>query len=128
MKPQTAAYLEKSGQALDKARRVLAIDIPDEAGRHAYYAQFHAAQALIFERTGTVAKSHRGVSSQFHKIAKDDAAIGSNLARDLSATYHFKEAADYETGTAAMISPDDARTAIATAENFVAVVRRALKP
>ena len=35
MKPQAAAYLEKFDQSLDKARRVLAIDLPDEAGRHA---------------------------------------------------------------------------------------------
>jgi uncharacterized protein (UPF0332 family) len=128
MKPQTAAYLEKSDQALDKARRVLAIDIPDEAGRHAYYAQFHAAQALIFERTDKISKSHKGVSSQFHRLAKAEPAVGSRLASDLSATYHFKEAADYETGTSALISADDARSAIATAEHFVAVIRRVLTP
>ncbi len=128
MKPQAAAYLEKSDQSLDKARRVLAIDLPDEAGRHAYFAQFHAAQALIFERTDKIAKSHKGVSSQFHKLAKSDSAVGVKLARDLSATYHFKEAADYETGTAALISADDAHAAIATAVEFPAVIRRVLTP
>ena len=128
MKPETAAYLDKACQSLDKARRVLAIDIPDEAGRHAYFAQFHAAQALIFERTDKIAKSHKGVSSQFHKLAKAEAAIGPRLASDLSATYHFKEAADYETGTAAMITPADARDAISMAESFVAVIARVLTP
>ncbi len=33
----------------------------DEAGRAAYYAGFHAAQALIVERTGRSPKSHAGV-------------------------------------------------------------------
>ena len=126
MMPQTSAYLAKANQTLDKARRVLAIDIPDEAGRHAYYAQFHAAQALIFERTDKISKSHKGVSSQFHKLAKDEPAIGTDLARDLSATYHFKEAADYETDTAAMITAADARDAISTAEHFVAVISKVL--
>jgi uncharacterized protein (UPF0332 family) len=60
---QTSAYLAKANQALDKARRVLAIHIADKAGRHAYYAQFHAAQALIFERMDKISKSHKGVSS-----------------------------------------------------------------
>jgi uncharacterized protein (UPF0332 family) len=55
---QTSAYLAKANQALDKARRVLAIDIAGEAGRHAYYAQFHAAQALIFER---MERTSRGI-------------------------------------------------------------------
>ena len=50
MKPETADFLSAADIALSKARRILAIDIPDEAARHAYFAQFHAAQALIFER------------------------------------------------------------------------------
>jgi uncharacterized protein (UPF0332 family) len=123
MKPQAAAYLLKANQSLDKARRVLAINIPDEAGRHAYYAQFHAAQALIFERTDKISKSHKGVSIQFHKLSKTDPAIGSDLAKDLSATYHFKEAADYEIGAAALVSVADADSAIVTAERFVTIIR-----
>ena len=51
MKPQTAAYLANAIEAVADARRILAIDIPRQAGRLAYYAEFHAAQALIFERT-----------------------------------------------------------------------------
>jgi hypothetical protein len=48
MKEVPAAYLAKARQALDKARRVAGIGIDDEAGRHAYSAAFHAAQAPIF--------------------------------------------------------------------------------
>jgi hypothetical protein len=36
MKQQTAAYLEKADQTLDKARRVHDMEMYDEAGRHAY--------------------------------------------------------------------------------------------
>ncbi len=36
MKEATAAYLAKAAQSLDKSRRVLAIGLHDEAGRHAY--------------------------------------------------------------------------------------------
>ncbi len=34
---------------------------PDEAGRAAYLAGLHAAQALNVESTGNTVKSHRGV-------------------------------------------------------------------
>jgi uncharacterized protein (UPF0332 family) len=40
----------------------------DEAGRAAYLAGYHAAQALIFERTGREAKTHKGAHTQFNKM------------------------------------------------------------
>ena len=53
MKPQTSAYLD-SDEAIRDAKQILAINIPRQSARLAYYAQFHAAQALIFERTDKV--------------------------------------------------------------------------
>ena len=77
MKEATAAYFDKARQSLDKARRVLAIGIHDEAGRHAYYAAFHAAQALIFERNGKISASHQGVKTEFARLAESDPRIES---------------------------------------------------
>ena len=122
MKPQAEAYLASAGEALSDAKQILAIHIPRQAARLAYYAQFHAAQALIFERTGKIAKTHKGVQILFHRLIKQEAAIGPGLSGDLSASYHFKEAADYETGTAGTISSGDAAEAIRTAERFLAVI------
>jgi hypothetical protein len=52
VKPQTAAFLAKSREFLDKANDLFgAHHWPDEAGRAAYLAGLHAAQALIFETT-----------------------------------------------------------------------------
>jgi hypothetical protein len=51
---------------------------------------------LIFGRTGKVAKTHKGVQALFHRLIRQEAAIGLGLAGNLSASYHFKEAADYE--------------------------------
>ena len=78
---------------------------------------------MIFERTGKIAKTHKGVQTLFHRLIKQEAAIGSGLAGDLSASYHFKEAADYETGAAGAISSGDATEAIRTAEHFLAVIK-----
>ena len=60
MTPETSDFLVAAERALSNARNILAIDIPDQAARLAYYAQFHAAQALIFERTAKISKTHKG--------------------------------------------------------------------
>ncbi len=128
MKPQTVAYLDSADEALRDAKRILGIDIPRQAARLADYAQFHAAQALIFERTDKSAKTHKGVDKQFHLLALAEPSFPPGLAATMSAAYHFKEAADYETGTAGAVSSADAEDAIAAGEQFVSAVRQALTP
>jgi uncharacterized protein (UPF0332 family) len=54
-------HLDKAGRCLIRARTILAAGIGEDAGRNAYLAAFHAAQALIAERTGKDAKPHKGV-------------------------------------------------------------------
>ncbi|MGE5271905.1 MAG: hypothetical protein ACM3JG_19770 [Thiohalocapsa sp.] len=52
MKPESADFLNKARSFLVKARNELnVLGYADEAGRAAYLAALHAAQALIFERT-----------------------------------------------------------------------------
>ena len=126
MKPQSLAFLEKAEQALEKSRRVLEIRIPDEAGRHAYYAAFHAAQALIFQHPDKAAKSHWGVKSQFARLAKSDPLIDRQLPVFLIKAYHLKSVADYETNAANSITIAEAASALTMAERFVAVIRDVL--
>jgi uncharacterized protein (UPF0332 family) len=57
--PEAEEHLDKAREALSKARGLLDVmHYSDEAARAAYLAGFHAAQALISERTGRIAKSH----------------------------------------------------------------------
>jgi uncharacterized protein (UPF0332 family) len=63
VKAQTSAYLDKSRELLDGANAILRIDLYEAAGRTAYLAGFHAAQALIFETSGRIYKSHSGVQA-----------------------------------------------------------------
>jgi uncharacterized protein (UPF0332 family) len=74
---------------------MLAAELPDEAGRMAYLAGFHAAQALIFERTGRTPKPHRGFRSQFGSLAITEAWITPSLRRFLTRGYDIKSLADY---------------------------------
>ena len=76
MKPEAAQYLDKARQALKEAHAVAGIELAEAAGRAAYLAAFHAAQALIFERNAKVPKTHRGVHAQFSRLAKDTPELG----------------------------------------------------
>ncbi len=127
MKPATNDYLQAADRALDKSRIVHGVGLFDEAGRHAYYAMFHAAQATIFERTSRIAKTHRGVSRQFHLICMSDPQLGTELSSGLSRAYQFKEMADYEVGTIPPVSPEEATAALDTAKKFVAQVRQVIE-
>jgi uncharacterized protein (UPF0332 family) len=80
MNEPSQAYLEKARQSLSEARAIAEIRLYEAAGRAAYLAAYHAAQALILARTNKVAKTHSGVRSEFARIAKDDPMIDRKLA------------------------------------------------
>ena len=126
MTPEAASYMTAADRALSDARVVFTANLPHQAARLAYYAQFHAAQALIFERTGKIAKTHKGVGRQFHLLAKAERSFPPGLAAELSSAYKYKEFADYDTDQATPITVVQATDAIATAERFVAAVRQAI--
>ena len=64
MTPEAVSYLEKARQCLTYARINLSVNLGNDAGRNAYLAAFHSAQALIFDRTGKAAKTHQGVHTE----------------------------------------------------------------
>jgi len=49
--------LDKARDCLARARIILAAGVGEDAGRNAYLAGFHAAQAVIRARTGRTAKT-----------------------------------------------------------------------
>ena len=126
MKPEAAAFLDKAREFLEKAEDMLADDWPDEAGRAAYLAGLHAAQALIIERTGKVIKRHRGVQSELRRLTKDEPRFNLDLRVFLGRAYNLKAVADYETGPGSRVSVESARATIDTARRFVESVARLL--
>jgi uncharacterized protein (UPF0332 family) len=117
--PETALHLAKARQSLAKAHAMLAIEMADEAGRTAYLAAFHAAQAIIFERTARTPKTHRGVRTQFGALARAEPSIDISLRQFLTDGYDLKTVADYEIDPAAAVSIEDAKAAIETSRRFV---------
>ncbi len=93
--------------------------MPRIAGREAYLAAFHAAAALVYERTGMVTRTHRGLRAQFARIASDEPGIDQALSEFLGRAYELKSLADYGTGAEASISVATAKAAVETAARFV---------
>jgi len=60
MTPQAARSPDKAQQLLGEAETMLRVRLNEAAGRTAYLAAYHAAQAPIFERAGKVLKTHAG--------------------------------------------------------------------
>ena len=119
MTPEVAAYLDKARQSLANARALIAIGLSNDAGRNAYFAAFHSAQAFIFSRTGKVAKTHSGTRSEFSRLAKSEPLLDRSVTGFLARAYALKEVADYDTGPDATIPIDRSCAALESAEQFV---------
>ena len=104
MTPEAAAFLTKSHELLRRAPELLALGFTDDAGRAAYLAGFHAAQALIFERNGRSPKTHSGVQSEFARWAKDEPNIDIEMRAFLGRAFNLKAIADYEVGSGSKVT------------------------
>jgi uncharacterized protein (UPF0332 family) len=125
--PEASAYLERAREDLDDARKLLSVPLAKIAGRSAYFAAFHAAEALIVERTGKVAKTHAGVRAEFARLLKDASGLERSLATILARAYKYKELADYGVGRGTVITDQEACLAVEDATHFVDRVATLLK-
>lgn len=128
MTPQAAHFLKKAQVLLAQADTMLGVALNDAAGRNAYLAGFHAAQAYIFERMGKVFKTHNGVQTEFLRLTKADPRIDVELRPFLASPYDLKAIADYETGPGSEISPVRAAEAVETGKRFVAHIGAHVTP
>jgi uncharacterized protein (UPF0332 family) len=116
--PEAARFLDKARLCLADATLYQPI-VPRIAGREAYLAACRAAEALIFERIGKIAKTHRGLRSQFSQFARDEPSIDQTISEFLGRAFELKSLADHGTGTEAEIFAATATAAVATASRFV---------
>ncbi len=128
MTPQAANYLEKARKLLADADRMLNVGLSDAAGRAAYLAGFHVAQAFIFERLGKVYKTQKGVQTEFLRLTKSEPDVDSELRSFLVHAYNLKAIADYETGPGAEISAELAAPAVQNAKRFAIHFSRLITP
>ena len=107
MTPGSGELLDKARDCLARARIILAAGVGEDAGRDAYFAGFHVAQAVIRARTGKAAKTHRGVHRLLSQFARREPHLA-DLARFLSQACNLKAGADYELGPGAGVPLDRA--------------------
>ena len=124
MRPQAAAFFEKSHELLEQAGTMLRVELTEAAGRTAYLAGYHAAQALIFEREDRVFKTHKGVQGEFARLVKDDPRFDIELRAFLGRAYDLKAIADYESGPGSKVTHAQANEAITAARSFVAAIEK----
>lgn len=127
MKPETREHVSKARDDLDDAVAIMSIGLAKISARSAYYAAFHAAEALIFEFTGKIAKTHSGVRSELARLMPELPGINRIFLVFLAQAYKFKEISDYGVGDAAVVSDDEARTAIDEAAVLIEQVTALLK-
>jgi uncharacterized protein (UPF0332 family) len=121
VKGQSGAFLEKSQELLNEADAILGINRYEAAARAVYMAGLHAAQALIFETTGRIYKTHSGGNGEFSRLVRDDPRVDDPIRAFLGRPYNLKAIADYQTGPV-RTSRRSAREAIDTARRFAANV------
>ncbi len=118
MTPEIGEHLNKARECLTRAKIILGAGVGEDAGRDAYLAAFHAAQAFILARSGKVVKTHRGVHRLFSQLVKTELRLA-EFPRFLSQAYNLKDIADYELGPTAAVPLDRASAAIDQAERFI---------
>ncbi len=77
-------------------------------------------------RSGKIAKTHRGVRSEFSRLAKDDPRVEVDLKSFLAEAYKYKELGDYGVKTGVIITMQIAEDTIKTARRFIACVAEIL--
>jgi uncharacterized protein (UPF0332 family) len=117
--PEASRYLAKARLTLEHARLMLTIDLTEDAGRAAYLAGYQAAEALIFERTGKVTKTHKGAHREFARLTVDEPRIDGESRRFLPQAYDLKAICDYELGPDAVVPREKADAAVQAATRFV---------
>ncbi len=121
MSPEAAHYLRAARTSLADARLVLDRALtPAVAAREAYIALLSAARAVIWQRTGRIAKTHSGTRGEISRLAHEDSRIDTGFARALARGFDLKLIADYDAGERSAITRAVAEAGIAEAARLIA--------
>jgi hypothetical protein len=117
-------YLEKAEKKLKVAGKLLKSDDYEDAVSRAYYAVFHAAQALLLTE-GERAETHKGVVTLFGLLFVKTGKFKKDLGKYLANLKDERESGDYEVFS--YIDRETAETAIEEAREFIRETQAYLK-
>lgn len=89
-------HIRRARRLLARAAHNLSGGFAEGAGRDAYLAAFHAAQAFTVHRSGKQPKTHSGARSEFARLARDEPGLAQDFAAFLARGFDLKVIADYE--------------------------------
>lgn len=118
------ASLKLADKALEGAHLLLKKDENRGAISRAYYAIFHAARAILYDK-GFTSKSHHGLVSLFGKHVIQQGIMPKEFARILARALDMRQKSDYE--VFAHFEENEVGELISDAEKFVKRVRELLK-
>lgn len=128
MTPEAGQALKTARRHLADARAVVTLGITYIAGREAYLAAYHAAEAFLHHRTGKIAKTHRGLRTEFARLAQSEPRIDPEFVRFLANAYEIKSVADYGAEPEANVSMEQASLTIETAGRLIDCIAGLIGP
>ena len=123
MTPEAARRLAKAERLLRQATSLDEAVVTEAVIHGSYYAMFHAAAAVLLERTGKAPKTHAAMVGQFSSIARTAGQDAELLARRFNRAGSRRLISDYDDVPA---EKDDATTVRSSAVEFLALCRRLL--
>lgn len=117
-------YMEKAEKKLEVARKLFKTGDYEDAVSRAYYAVYHATQALLLSE-GEKAETHKGVVTLFGLLFVKTGKFKRNLGKYLANLKDDKESGDYEVFS--YIDRETAETALEEATEFLAESKKYLK-
>lgn len=109
-------YIEKAEKKLNVAEKLLKTEDYEDAVSRAYYAVYHAAQALLLSE-GERAETHKGVVTLFGLLFVKTGKFKKNLGKYLANLKDDRESGDYEIFS--YIDKETAETAVTEAREFL---------
>lgn len=117
-------YIQKADKKLEVAEKLFKLSDYEDAVSRAYYAVFHAAQALLLTE-GEQAETHKGVVTLFGLLFVKTGKFGRNIGKYLANLKDDRESGDYEVFS--YIDKESAKTAISEAKEFLDEAKLYLK-
>lgn len=124
MNPKVWLLLERAREDLAAAGDILETERPWRAATDAYYAMFHAAEALLLS-LGMETSSHAATQAAFGQQFAKTARLDPKFHRYLLNAFDKRITADYD--VTVKLRAEDVKTLVAQAEEFVAAAERYLE-
>ena len=123
-KALVTGYIQKAEKKLEVAEKLFKSGDYEDAVSRAYYAVFHAAQALLLTE-GERAETHKGVVTLFGLIFVKTGKFGKNYGKYLANLKDDRESGDYEIFS--YVDKETAETALNESKEFLHETKRYLE-